>query len=174
MVNNENRWYKRIIPLSGKGCEENETGGGGGERVGSRVEVMNRERWWALSSVGSLEPRNPGVQCTVPSTLLTVRITLFRAAVWCWRSLGFRATVPRRLQCTVSEPVNTSRACCPIKHSHRQILWEVFYCSFLHADSNRVTNQEGLLFSLNCPTDGGGCSLYSGDWLHPSHNFNCT
>ena len=171
-MNNENRWYKRIIPLSGKGCEENETGGG--ERVGSRVEAMNRAWWRALGSAGSLEPRNPGVQCTAPSTLLTVPVRLFRAAVWCCRSPGFRTTVPRRLRGTVPEPVSTCRACCPIRHSHHQILWEVFYWGFLHADSNRVTNQEGLFFSLNCPTDGGGCSLYSGDWLHPSHNFNCT
>ena len=30
-----------------------------------------------------------------------------------------------------------------------------------------------FFFSLKCPTDGGSCSLYTGDWMHPSHNFNC-
>lgn len=29
-----------------------------------------------------------------------------------------------------------------------------------------------FFFTLKCPTDGGSCSLYSGDWMHPSHNFN--
>jgi len=32
MVNDENTRYKRIVPPSGEECEENEVGGGGGER----------------------------------------------------------------------------------------------------------------------------------------------
>ena len=75
MVNNENRQYKRIIPPSGEECEENEAGGGGGERGG----VVGWKGGWVLSSVGCLEPRNPGVQCAVPSLCLCVR--LLRAAV---------------------------------------------------------------------------------------------
>ena len=115
---------------------------------------------------------NPGIP--VSSVLchpLCLCVRLLRAAVWGWRSPGFRTTVPRRLQCVVSVPPGFTA----IGHHNHKILWEVFCSSVLHADFHRVTHQEGLFFffSLKCPTDGGSCSLYTGDWMHPSHNFNC-
>lgn len=178
------RVVRKVKQEEGGEREGEREGEGEGEREGEREREVGWRRWteidkghsvlWGAEGELCLEPRNLEAQCTLPSILLTVCIRLLRAALWCWQPLAFRTVVPRRLQCTVSEPFNTSGlAVLPdILTTTGRYFIAIFPLQILTV----LLTMEGLFvfFSLNCAADGGGCSLYSGDGMHPSYSFNRT
>ena len=168
MVNNENTWYKRIVPPSGEDGEENEAGGGGGERGCGRVEVR----------VGARCCGKPGTQgswcpacCAIHSAFV-----LGCSELPCDAD-GHRGSEPR------------FQGDCSVWCENRQYLQDSLLSDILTTGSSgrcsvvvfsmqiftMLRTRKGFFFffSLKCPTDGGSCSLYSGDWMHPSYNFNC-